>query len=160
MAADCIISDKEVRESVIQSLGQTAKVLDTPSLEEFVTTLVTKSEELEQEFEKDKVNISTMHRAKGLTAKAVIVAGAEDEFIPGRAKEAAAKDDERRLLYVSLTRAEHHLFITYCDKRTGSQKYTGRDSSKESRSLTEFLVDCSHTAKNGRDFVAQYSSGG
>ena len=160
VAADCIISDKEVRESVIQSLGQTAKVLDTPSLEEFVTTLVTKSEELEQEFEKDKVNISTMHRAKGLTAKAVIVAGAEDEFIPGRAKEAAAKDDERRLLYVSLTRAEHHLFITYCDKRTGSQKYTGRDSSKESRSLTEFLVDCSHTAKNGRDFVAQYSSGG
>ena len=98
------------------------------------------SEDIEQEIETGKVNILTMHKAKGLTAEAVIVDAAEEEYIPGRAQ-GDAVDDERRLLYVSLTRAKHHLFVTYCDKRTGRQRHTGRDSGKTARSLTPFLAN-------------------
>ena len=94
----------------------------------------------------------TMHRAKGLTAEAVIVAATEDQYIPGRAQ-GDEVDDERRLLYVSLTRAKHHLFITYCDRRTGQQIHTGRDSGNTSRSLSQFLADCPHTPQDGREFI-------
>ena len=93
-----------------------------------------------------------MHRAKGLTAKAVIVAAAEDQYIPGRAGTEEI-DDERRLLYVSLTRAKHYLFITYCDQRTGQQSHTGRDSGSIYRSLSQFLNDCPYTPKNGREYI-------
>ena len=99
-----------------------------------------------------------MHRAKGLTAEAVIVVATEDQYIPGVAK-GEEIGDERRLLYVSLTRARHHLFITYCDKRIGEQSHTGRDSGKVARSLTRFLVDCPYTPKDGRSFVSKYNRG-
>ena len=85
-----------------------------------------------------RVNIMTMHQAKGLDADAVFVAAAEDEYIPGRA-EGSSIDDERRLLYVSLTRARSYLYITHCTRRTGGQKHTGRNSGSETRTLTQFL---------------------
>ena len=112
------------------------------------------NDDIEQELEEGKINILTMHRAKGLTAEAVIVAAAEDQYIPGRA-EGDGVDDERRLLYVSLTRAKHHLFVTYCDKRTGQQRHTGSNSGTVFRSLSRFLGDCSHTPKDGRKFIGR-----
>ena len=82
----------------------------------------------------------TMHQAKGLTAKAVIVAAAEEEYIPGRAQ-GRFTEDERRLLYVSLTRACHYLFVTYTSERTGQQRYTGKfsETGETARHLTTFL---------------------
>ena len=53
----------------------------------------------------------TMHKAKGLTAKAVIVMSAEDEPIPGNEVGGLRLEDERRLLYVSLSRAEPHTAV-------------------------------------------------
>lgn len=87
------------------------------------------------------INILTMHKAKGLGADTVFIAGAEDEYIPGRADTAAGVDDERRLLYVSLTRARHRLYLTYCDNRFGDQLYSGRTSGTSGRTLTRFLKD-------------------
>ena len=57
--------------------------------------------------------IMTMHQAKGLSADAVFVVAAEDEYIPGRAA-GDALGDEGRLLYVSATRARHYLYFTHC----------------------------------------------
>jgi DNA helicase-2/ATP-dependent DNA helicase PcrA len=95
---------------------------------------------IEQEIQKGAVNILTMHKAKGLTAKAVVIVGAEDEQLPGR-QVGDAQGDERRLLYVSMTRAMHYLFITYCTHRTGQQGFSGRSEGRGRRSLTRFLRD-------------------
>ena len=157
-AASCIFADSDERPPAIQHLEKTARELKTLSLENLVNSVGITNDEIEQETEESKVNISTMHRAKGLTAKAVIVAAAEDEYIPGRSNAEPEFGDERRLLYVSLTRPEHYLFITYCDKRTGKQKYTGRTSGTEIRSLTQFLHDCSHTPQYGPEFVSTYKT--
>jgi DNA helicase-2/ATP-dependent DNA helicase PcrA len=92
----------------------------------------------EQELVQGKVNIMTMHKAKGLSADVVFVVGAEKQYIPGKNIGAKA-EDERRLLYVSLTRARHELIITYCRERTGQQRYTGSESGKSARELTPFL---------------------
>ena len=157
-AASCIFADSDECSLAIQYLDRTARELEELSLEKLVNSVGITNDEIEQETEENKVNISTMHRAKGLTAKAVIVAAAEDEYIPGRASAEPEFGDERRLLYVSLTRPEHYLFITYCDKRTGQQSYTGRTSGTEVRSLTQFLRDCSLSPKSGPAFVSKYKT--
>jgi DNA helicase-2/ATP-dependent DNA helicase PcrA len=83
-----------------------------------------------------------MHRAKGLSADVVFIVGAEKQFIPGK-NTGIREDDERRLLYVSITRARHELVITYCNERTGNQRFTGSESKSGNikREITHFLKD-------------------
>jgi len=147
-----LISDINERALVIAQLALAAEATDATSVESLIRATEIAGGDIEQELEVGNVNIFTMHRAKGLTAKAVIVVAAEDEYLPGRAQ-GDAVDDERRLLYVSLTRAKHHLFITYCDRRTGRQRYTGRTSPATARSLTRFLRDGPLTPLAGQVFI-------
>lgn len=151
-AAEALIPNAEEREKVIIELNSALEATEVTSLSDLVRATEVVGEDIEQELEQGKVNILTMHRAKGLTAEAVIVAAAEDEYIPGRAQ-GDAVDDERRLLYVSLTRARHHLFVTYCDRRTGAQRHTGRSSGCENRTLTRFLRDGPLTPVEGTVFL-------
>jgi DNA helicase-2/ATP-dependent DNA helicase PcrA len=63
------------------------------------------------------VHLLTLHGAKGLEFEAVFVARVEAKELPVRqAKTPAAIDEERRLLYVGLTRAKRHLFVTWTGK--------------------------------------------
>ena len=94
----------------------------------------------------------TMHKAKGLTASAVIIVAAEDEYIPGR-QLGEKEGDERRLLYVSLSRARHFLAVTYCERRTGQQRHTGRTSGQSRRTLTRFLRDAPVAPIDGASFI-------
>ena len=57
--------------------------------------------------ESEAVRIMTMGGAKGLTVSAAIVAALEDEIIP---RQEPPLDEERRLLYVALTRAREYVF--------------------------------------------------
>jgi superfamily I DNA/RNA helicase len=80
-------------------------------------------DETERAGDPERVQIMTMHSAKGLTADAVIVAACEHELIPGETRDRRELDDQRRLLYVSLTRARHYLFVTYARRRPGRQSH-------------------------------------
>lgn len=91
----------------------------------------------EVETERTGIQIMSMHSAKGLTAAAVFIPACEEELIPGRAETRREIDDERRLLYVSLTRAQHHLILTFSTKRTGRQSQILQVS--EDRTFTSFL---------------------
>jgi DNA helicase-2/ATP-dependent DNA helicase PcrA len=92
-----------------------------------------------EEPEADRVRIMTMHSAKGLTADAVIVAACDDELIPGTPEDERELDEQRRLLYVSLTRARHYLYVTYAVRRMGRQSHMLGLS--EARTFTQFLRD-------------------
>jgi DNA helicase-2/ATP-dependent DNA helicase PcrA len=151
-AAQQVISGIDERMLVIAQLKIAAEASKATSVEGLIRATDVAGEDIEQELEAGKVNILTMHRAKGLTAEAVIILAAEDEYIPGRAQ-GDAEDDERRLLYVSLTRAKHHLYITYCDRRTGHQRHTGRTSGNTARSFTRFLRDGPLTPIDGLAFI-------
>ena len=159
IAAESFIEDEEERESVLMEFALAAEMVGATSIEELVRATEVASEDIEQEIDTGAINILTMHKAKGLTAEAVIIAAAEDQYIPGRAQ-GDEIDDERRLLYVSLTRAKHHLFVTYCDRRTGQQRHTGRDSGKTARHLSQFLRDCIHDPKDGRAFIIRLAEEG
>jgi DNA helicase-2/ATP-dependent DNA helicase PcrA len=106
----------------------------------------------ENQMETDAINIMSMHQAKGLTADATFVIAAEEEYLPGRAT-GPGEDDERRLLYVSLTRARHFLFITHCRRRTGSQRHSGSRSGKEDRNLSSFLHGGPIQSRDGREYI-------
>lgn len=158
-ALESFIEDEEERESVLMECERAAEAVGATSIEDLVRATEVLSEDIEQEIDTGAVNILTMHKAKGLTAEAVIIVAVEDQYVPGRAQ-GDAIDDERRLLYVSLTRAEHHLFVTYCDRRTGPQRHTGRDSGSSIRNLSQFLRDCPHTPEDGRAFIARLAEEG
>jgi DNA helicase II / ATP-dependent DNA helicase PcrA len=132
------IEDDELRARVVGVFTRVLPVVLPDDLEELLRAINVSLADAEQEIEEGSINIMTMHQAKGLSADAVVVAAAEDEYVPGRAV-GDAVDDERRLLYVSLSRARHYLYVTHCQRRTGAQMHTGRNPGHETRTLTTFL---------------------
>lgn len=77
----------------------------------------------DQDSDKDgddaKITLMTVHSAKGLEFKNVFVVGMEEELFPsGMAGDSPkALEEERRLFYVAITRAEDHCFLTYAKSR-------------------------------------------
>jgi DNA helicase-2/ATP-dependent DNA helicase PcrA len=74
---------------------------------------------------KGKVNLSTIHAAKGLEFPVVFIAGAEKGLIPHEKSineedgdDAGSIEEERRLFYVAITRAMEKLYITSCKQRS------------------------------------------
>ena len=109
----------------------------------------------EQETTKGAVNMLTMHKAKGLTARAVIVMACEDEYLPGRQQSVEREADERRLFYVSLTRARERLYVTYSQGRFGPQQHTGRDSGAQRRTLSRYLRNAPVHAVAASEFFSR-----
>ncbi|MEX2433257.1 MAG: ATP-dependent DNA helicase UvrD2 [Acidimicrobiia bacterium] len=67
----------------------------------------------------DTVELLTFHRAKGLEFHTVFVTGLERGYVPiAHAETPAERAEERRLLYVALTRAEQCLHLSYAKERT------------------------------------------
>ena len=81
----------------------------------------------------DAVVVATFHRAKGLQWPAVFVVGLADGLVPlAAARSRAARAEERRLLYVALTRAEDELTCTWAahpDERAALAGATARTPS-------------------------------
>jgi DNA helicase II / ATP-dependent DNA helicase PcrA len=67
----------------------------------------------------DSIKLMTVHSSKGLEFKHVFVTGIEENIFPlGNARlEVRLLEEERRLMYVAITRAQDHLFLSYADSR-------------------------------------------
>jgi DNA helicase-2/ATP-dependent DNA helicase PcrA len=66
----------------------------------------------------DRISLLTLHSSKGLEFKCVFIVGLEHDIIPFyRAQKPCEIEEERRLLYVGMTRAQQRLFLTRCVKR-------------------------------------------
>jgi len=76
--------------------------------------------------ERDAVVLTTFHRAKGLQWPAVFVVGLSNDLVPiASARTPAAVAEERRLLYVALSRAEDELVCTWSRHRSSSSGSSG-----------------------------------
>ena len=90
------------------------------TLEDAVSRLVLRDimERQEEEDDSDKVQLMTLHASKGLEFPHVFVMGLEEELLPHRSSiEQDSIEEERRLMYVGITRAQRTLTLTYAAQR-------------------------------------------
>src|SRR6185295_7079273 len=89
------------------------------------------------------VSLMTLHSAKGLEFKAVLVGGLEDGLLPHFNSQGAREDieEERRLLYVGMTRARERLFLSSCRRRRIAGRYQDQAESPFLVELPDQLLD-------------------
>ncbi|MDP4184951.1 MAG: 3'-5' exonuclease, partial [Bacteroidota bacterium] len=88
--------------------------------------------------DRDKVALMTVHSAKGLEFKVVFIVGVEDQLFPasygGQPVTQQAMEEERRLFYVALTRAEKKAYLSFAKQR---YQWGKLEFCKPSRFITE-----------------------
>ena len=81
--------------------------------------------------ETDVVSLSTLHAAKGLEFGHVFLVGVEENILPHERSESPEQvEEERRLMYVGITRAQRSLQISYCTRRKRGKEFSGCDPSR------------------------------
>jgi ATP-dependent DNA helicase Rep len=90
---------------------------DEKSLIEMVQTIALINMLEGKDQEQDAVSLSTLHAAKGLEFPHVFIIGTEEDILPFRDSDEKGIEEERRLMYVGITRAERSLQISYCNRR-------------------------------------------
>ena len=98
-----------------------------------------------QDEEQDAVRMSTLHASKGLEYPHVYLVGCEEGILPHKGdpddpveKIAARIQEERRLMYVGITRAQRSLHVTWCKKRKRAGELVHCDPS---RFIKEMALD-------------------
>lgn len=104
----------ELKNSLLQFAIKNSDGLLSDYLQD--VSLLTSAEE--DQGDMPKINLMTIHNAKGLEFDTVFVAGLDDDVFPHYfAKERGDNSEERRLLYVAITRARRVLYFTRCKQR-------------------------------------------
>ena len=144
--------DRAVRQSKLENLSQLVSVLEgnertedsvaddeeetdvepqtgREALSQFLERLTLDTTVLGNDDPRDKegVTLITMHNTKGLEYDTVFCVGLEEKIIPGRnADNAESLEEERRILYVAMTRARKKLYLSYAKSRMmwGHTEYT------------------------------------
>lgn len=117
-------------------------------MQEFLSEVMLVTDQDKQEDEDfEKVTLMTCHAAKGLEFKHVYVVGVEEELLPSAMAMSSAEDveEERRLMYVAMTRAKETCVLTYAKTRFRNGQTV---QTRPSRFLTEI----------GRQFVRMETS--
>ena len=97
-----------------------------PSLSSFLQEISLYSDQDAIRGEESLVTLMTLHNAKGLEFRAVYVIGMEEGVFPhSRSVEEQGVEEERRLCYVGMTRAEERLVLTHASARSlwGNRSY-------------------------------------
>lgn len=105
----------------LQGFVEEQKQLDEgdPSLNHFLENIALASDLDSGEEEDDKVSLMTIHLAKGLEFPVVFLVGLEENLFPSQMSMNTRQEleEERRLFYVALTRAEEKAYFTYAITR-------------------------------------------
>ena len=105
-------------------------------------SLLTDSDQDEGD-EANKVSLMTIHLAKGLEFKNVFVVGLEEDLFPSMMSMNSRADleEERRLFYVALTRAEQNAYLTFAQTRYRWGKLVANDPSRFIEEIDEKYLD-------------------
>ena len=110
-------------------------------------------DELQEKEESDAVRLMTIHASKGLEFPYVFITGLEEGLFPSERPGETKEDteEERRLFYVALTRAEKKLYLTYAHVRMifGQQRVNMPSSFLNDISIDHVEAEGSHNDRGG-----------
>ncbi len=135
-------------EELKNSIIELENIVENLTLREYLenVSLVSATDDLDSE--REYVKLMTIHNAKGLEFPVVFLAGMEDETFPNTTKvmlEPSALEEERRICYVAITRAEEKLYITHAAMR---YMYGNMDYRTKSRFIDEIPKELFEEKRN------------
>ncbi len=123
----------------IASVDDYSRLNPSATLDEYLNS-VTLSSDLDEMDDGDYVTLATIHAVKGLEFPVVFIGGLEDGIMPSSRAldEGAGVEEERRLMYVAITRAKEKLYLTRSKSR---YLYGHRGPTVPSRFISELAPD-------------------
>ncbi|MEY2683392.1 MAG: ATP-dependent helicase Rep [Pseudomonadota bacterium] len=139
----------------IDDSGGVSTETETRSLMEVAQTIALITTIAEREQEQDVVTLSTLHAAKGLEWPHVVLVGVNEGLLPFKPDDDIDTDslalriqEERRLMYVGITRAQHTLLVSWLKRRKkGRELVPGQPS----RFIAEMALDQATTREDPRE---------
>ena len=108
-------------QELISAIAQYAVDSPNGTLSTFLQSVALLTDADEGDDEQERVTLMTLHASKGLEFKMVFVGGVDDGIMPSYFAVVSGNPDEieeeRRLFYVGVTRAEKHLYLSWADSR-------------------------------------------
>jgi ATP-dependent DNA helicase Rep len=134
-------------------------VSESKNLLEVAQTIALLSTLSERDKDQDVVTLSTLHAAKGLEWPHVMMAGVNEGLLPFKPEEDGVSlqqdalnltriQEERRLMYVGITRAQRSLMVSWSRKRKKGREMV---SSLPSRFIAEMALDVATTKEDPRE---------
>ncbi|PSQ96773.1 MAG: ATP-dependent DNA helicase PcrA [Bacteroidetes bacterium SW_9_63_38] len=148
-------------QELISGLAEYVANTEDASISTFLQEVALMTDQDEAEEDADKVTLMTLHSSKGMEYPVVFIAGLEEGLFPMEQAidEKADLEEERRLFYVGVTRAEQRLYLSWARSR---YRYGEQQSNTRSRFLEEVDTDVVRTEAGGEleQDADRFSAGG
>lgn len=144
-------------ENIDEFLGAVAEYergAENPTLEDYLENVALVSDLDQADFGAKCVTLMTVHSAKGLEFPTVFITGMEEGIFPtGRSlQDDARMEEERRLCYVAITRAQKKLFMSYAAQRMLYNQVSYNAPSRFLKEIPSRLLDDQWISKRERNF--------
>ena len=107
----------------------------------------------------ERVTLMTVHAAKGLEFPVVFIVGLEENLFPSQfAVKPAEVEEERRLLYVAITRAMEQCHLSFARQRFRNGSFTFASPSRFLNDIDKQFFDIQRTAKTPTPTIPRYQS--
>jgi DNA helicase-2/ATP-dependent DNA helicase PcrA len=147
------------RENIIELVSALSEFTDArkeATLEEFLEEVALVADVDTADFSRNAVTLMTIHAAKGLEFPVVFVSGLEEGLFPiaGALEDRRELEEERRLMYVALTRAMQRVFLSYATARYrfGTLGYSTRSRFVEEMDQSSLVVHGSGASAGARTY--------
>jgi len=126
-------------------------IVTDKSLSSYLQNIALHTDQDNVEDENNYVSLMSVHAAKGLEFKSVYIVGLEEKLFPSfmAEKDGNGYDEERRLFYVAITRAEQYLTLSYCNSRYRFGKMQNNEPSRFLNEISPLHLDNAIISRRG-----------
>ena len=126
-------------------------IVTDKSLSSYLQNIALHTDQDNEEDENNHVSLMSVHAAKGLEFKSVYIVGLEEKLFPSfmAEKDGNGYDEERRLFYVAITRAEQYLTLSYCNSRYRFGKMQNNEPSRFLNEISPLHLDNAIISRRG-----------
>jgi DNA helicase-2/ATP-dependent DNA helicase PcrA len=139
-------SEKEDKTENLKELISVAKKYAKLPLKDALVEFLAEAslfEETGRKINEDAINLMTLHSAKGLEFKVVFIVGLEEGILPHSRSlsDIQQLEEERRLLYVGITRAKEKLYLLLSQRRSFGDMMQANAPSRFLREIPDHLME-------------------